>query len=359
MPEKVQAGSGPTTDGSPGHVSALPPQGNNINEDNRSSPAALLPSGTGETNPNGTVVGGGGGGSPTTHEGSNLPDEKLRVSFRKEFARLTQSDLSSHSRYKCRGRWIDPAIIRQVDALIVGHYAGAEAPGEDPFWRLNCLVNAGSVVVSRQVGVQGRHLNANPAKRQRRAREDKKVSHYRRLLSWIAQEIKRQEEGIRATNKQRRIRRVLQKVVGCVHIRALLEARERYKSLLTIRSTQIGCQKQKKEAARLNAAYRLNGPSVLMSPATLPKDIPSKEGVGEFWMGVVGTPGNFDPEDEAILAWKRSNDHIECSHEILAIDDSKWRGVVGKIKSWKAPGPDAIFAFWWKIFPGAQGLLRV
>ena len=49
-----------------------------------------------------------------------------------------------------------------------------------------------------------------------------KLRYYR-----IDQEVKRQQDGRKATKRQGRIRRVLTKVVGCVHIRTLLEARER------------------------------------------------------------------------------------------------------------------------------------
>ena len=49
---------------------------------------------------------------------------------------------------------------------------------------------------------------------------------------------------------------------------------------------------------------------------------------------------------------------IECSSGNVTIDTKMWRDVIRKMKSWKAPGQDAVHAFWWKIFPCAQGMLR-
>jgi len=49
---------------------------------------------------------------------------------------------------------------------------------------------------------------------------------------------------------------------------------------------------------------------------------------------------------------------IECSSGNVTIDTKMWRDVIRKMKSWKAPGTDAIYAFWWKIFPEAQSMLK-
>ena len=62
-------------------------------------------------------------------------------------------------------------------------------------------------------------------------------------------------------------------------------------------------------------------------------------------------------KDEAILAWKDQMKDVECDHGDVVIDTMMWRDVIRKMKSWKAPGPDAIYAFWWKIFPGAQSVV--
>lgn len=137
-----------------------------------------------------------------------------------------------------------------------------------------------------------------------------------------------------------------------------MEARERYKSLLKIRSLKVRHQKQRKEAARLDKEYWQVGPSVLLQKAEMPSQVPISDEIGEFWKGIVGSPGSFDPKDEAILAWKGQMEDVECDHRDVIVDNMMWRDVITKMKSWKAPGPDAIHVFWWTIFPGAQSMLK-
>ena len=133
-----------------------------------------------------------------------------------------------------------------------------QQPHEDPLWLLNCLVYTSAVVVYNRVQngtlrkpyPQNRTLRRK--KRQPTERNERKVSHYRRMLSWISQEVQRQQEGKRATKRQQKIRRTLMKVVGCLHIQSLKEAREKYRSLLKIASNQARRKRERKEAARLN-----------------------------------------------------------------------------------------------------------
>ena len=122
---------------------------------------------------------------------------------------------------------------------------------------------AGVAVVHGMVTARCPVTNSSKRKPPKKPREDRKVSHYRRLLSWLAKEIMRQKEGKKATTRQHKIRRTLTKVVGCLHMNSLLEARERFRSLLKVRATQLKRQKQRKDAAHLNEAYPRSGPSAL------------------------------------------------------------------------------------------------
>ena len=77
---------------------------------------------------------------------------------------------------------------------------------------------------------------------------------------------------------------------------------------------------------------------MLQPRSELPVDVPSQEDISTFWKEIVGVPGSFDPDDEAILAWKHQLRHFECSEDNVTIDTILWRNVVKKMKSWKAPG---------------------
>ena len=70
---------------------------------------------------------------------------------------------------------------------------------EDLLLALDSLVLAGSVVVCRRMGIQSPNPKSKKHGKPRKAREDRKVSHYRCLLSWLAQEIQRQQDGTKAT----------------------------------------------------------------------------------------------------------------------------------------------------------------
>lgn len=70
-----------------------------------------------------------------------------------------------------------------------------------------------------------------------------------------------------------------------------------------------------------------------------PKDYPSENDVSDVWKGIVGTQGTWNPSDAAIQKWRDELMNVECSNESLEINE-KFRGVIKKIKSWRAPGPD-------------------
>ena len=290
----------------------------------------------------------------TSDELQSLQEEFLK--YLKE-VEASQNDLSGRCRFNCRGRRIDE-LLKQVDSLIVRHWTAEGGTCEDPFWVLSSLVYAAAAVVHRRV--TGRRPGTNSSKRKppKKRREDHKVSHYRRLLNWLAQEIMRQKEGKKATPRQHKIRRTLMKVVGCLHMNSLLEARERFRSLLKVRATQLKRQKQRKDAAHLNEAYRRSGPSALRTnnAEESPKDFPLQSGVSDFWKGIVGIPGTWDPDDAAIQRWRDDLVNIECSDEYIDIKEA-FRGVIKRMKSWRAPGPDCIQAYWWKVFPRASNLL--
>ena len=76
----------------------------------------------------------------------------------------------------------------------------------------------------------------------------------------------------------------------------------------------------------------------------------------DLWKGIVGIPGTWDPDDAAIQRWRDDLVNIECSDEYIDISDA-FRGVIKRMKSWRAPGPDCIQAYWWKVFPRASNLL--
>ncbi len=83
--------------------------------------------------------------------------------------------------------------------------------------------------------------------------------------------------------------------------------------------------------------------------------MPSADQITEYWGSVVGVPGSCDLEDPAVTNWQQGLAGIpEPTEETPEL--SHWSRAL-KISSWKAPGRDAISAFWWKKFPRTTNLL--
>ncbi len=79
--------------------------------------------------------------------------------------------------------------------------------------------------------------------------------------------------------------------------------------------------------------------------------VPSANQITDFWNGVIGVAGEYDP---AVKTWKREKRTIpEVTQE--EPDLEIWNMVLRKAKSWRAPGRDGLHAFWYKIFPRACG----
>lgn len=109
---------------------------------------------------------------------------------------------------------------------------------------------------------------------------------------------------------------------------------------------------------RLNERYRLLRPQCLEGHGrkTGPTNQPTKEEVSEYWGGIIGVSSHFDPEEPAITGCWEALGPIPSSNA-GTVDGSVWKAVLKRTRSWKAPGPDGICAFWWKVFCQAANLL--
>lgn len=87
---------------------------------------------------------------------------------------------------------------------------------------------------------------------------------------------------------------------------------------------------------------------------------PNLGDIRKFWKGIVGRSKPFDPSNAELSAWaKHSEDQVKDSHiadSTLGSDFLTWEifeTVLKKAKPWKAPGPDGLHTFWWKVFKQA------
>ncbi len=80
--------------------------------------------------------------------------------------------------------------------------------------------------------------------------------------------------------------------------------------------------------------------------------------IGEFWEGVWGQEGTYQPNHPPIKNWKAAVKRGR-EGELEVLDrDVAWEAAVKKQPSWKAPGSDMIHAYWYKAFGGLTAILR-
>ena len=294
--------------------------------------------------------------------GYNEEEEPFKVELRKEFLsvlgdidRAEEGCLEGRGKPRCKGSYVANELIRGVDDLIVEELK----QGPQTLWRLNCLVYAGAVVIERRV------KKPRPEQRQLTNRKALQINHLRRVIGWLECEIRQRKRGSPLTSRQKHTARLLRTIFGDLSsMRKLRATLETQKSKLRVRAMQVRRLKEQSKRKRLNEAYRQRGPQCLQHQRHGAEDQtnrPSAEEVSEYWQSVIGEPGDYNPEDPAILAWQRSIDVAPEADRSEEEEDQYWQSIwqktLKKARSWKAPGHDGLCAFWWKIFHQAAEVL--
>lgn len=251
-------------------------------------------------------------------------------------------------------------LLAAVDRLLE---EGIEA---DPSpWNLNCLVYAAARLAesrSRNSSHQSR------TKRDRLREREKEIRTLRRKIGWLFTEVERRAKCQKATKNQAKNLRALERLFGKqVHqLRQLRVLREQQLALLKIRTHQARQLRKTIRRDEQRFAFETKGPRCLEdgNPKTdLP--CPTADQITEFWSGVVGVTGECDLQDPAYTAWKEElkADQVGTVGEGEGATpdwaaNTVWEAVCKKTRNWRAPGPDAIKAYWWKAFPSAKEWLR-
>ena len=281
-------------------------------------------------------------------------------------AREVERDLGRHVNFQgrvrpmCRGRKVDPKLLRDVDVHIESQMKNTNT--EDLPKTLNCLVYTGALycVRSLQGGTgQGKSQKAQEGSRID-AKLDSKIKQTRRSIGWLGSEIQRLQNGAKATKRQRKLRLRLRAIFRTKTLRGFQEALERQKGILRVKTLQRRRRASRAASKRANADYVKCGPKMLSWSKGTEEAVPSPtlEEIEEFWKGIVGTTGAYDTRDPAVLGWRRSLVGLKTSRDRVVVNTKAWKRVLKKMANWKAPGPDGICAFWWKKFPRASDILR-
>ncbi len=282
--------------------------------------------------------------------------EKLREEYCEELADALKVEvgcLDARVRVSCRGKRVDEDLFTSVDNLISQLWE----KGERSLWRLNCMVYSAAVVI---VG----RASKPKGKAETKASEDlvskrtAEVNLLRRKVGWITSEIVRRKANRKPTGRQWNNLRRLRSLFGRLGLRELQVQLEKLKGALVVRALQLRRLRKTLRRRSLNKRYTNEGPGVFRKRATPENGAqPSADQTSKFWNGVVGVPGVCDLKDAAILSWQRGLMGIPEPGEDDLPDHDSYEKAVRKISSWKAPGRDAIQAFWYKKLPKAALLL--
>lgn len=174
-----------------------------------------------------------------------------------------------------------------------------------------------------------------------------RMAKVRKELGHVYQELRRRSQGASPTRRQTQIIIALRK--SGLNSRSDLEGEI---SRLKLRLLKI--RRHLSELDDESDRRKVRGKPV--SNVVTPKnnaegDMISPETIREYWLPVVGTRKDFTVS-KGIARWAK---HLPSSNGAVpssAFDyATAWREVLIKAKSWTAPGPDGIQAFWIKNLP--------
>ncbi|KIH56962.1 reverse transcriptase [Ancylostoma duodenale] len=110
------------------------------------------------------------------------------------------------------------------------------------------------------------------------------------------------------------------------------------------------------EGSLRRQSVRRKGFSVVVRErADRPSDVPVTS-VREYWAPIVGKEKAFQVSRE-LKDWSDDLGTSDTPSRSQELSEEQWRSLFGKVKPWKATGPDGIQGFWWKHLPAARSRL--
>jgi Reverse transcriptase (RNA-dependent DNA polymerase) len=274
--------------------------------------------------------------------------------FRKNLYKSRKIGCQPHKRkppMKVTGIHIKP-IVCEVDDLIKAELKNSGVLSWD---KLSILVYAGAMTVSE---IGNRHLTEKIS----RAKEWFKSSYrecesLRRTIGKATAELLRRKNAeVAPTIKQAMNIRLLKKkykVESSIDITSLVE---RLKCRLQLLQSRIELRKDDERRLRVR---RTPTKTLLRNRKTEEEgEAPDVNKIRRFWKNIVGVKKSFNPKNEQLVAWERSMSKNLAEEDLRDhLTPELWQKVVHKSKPWKAPGPDGLQGYWWKVFNSANKAL--
>jgi hypothetical protein len=211
----------------------------------------------------------------------------------------------------------------------------------------NDLILAGALVVTRRLGVKHKEERTPRIKQQNimsaQRRIEKEIEVNRKDLSRLKY-MENSGEGIRAGNyleKKYNITKRGTKLVREVlrqRIKAATEKIKRFRERnLQYRQNRLFCDNQKKFYQEME-----KGSAIAAEP-------PDPEETIGFWKGIWSESYKHRDSTEWINAVRKDLEHVQQEEDIV-ITEEMMKKVLGRMRPWKAPGPDGVQAYWIKQF---------
>ncbi len=140
---------------------------------------------------------------------------------------------------------------------------------------------------------------------------------------------------------------------------------EQQKALLRIQTTKLrearkaALRRREREGLERRGPKWVGRPQPQQQRQQLSKD-QCKE-LHQFWKDIWGREGTCDPKHPVMAEWMAEmRSQTEPQEDDVALPDGEevWRAALGKVTSWKAPGPDGLRGYWLGAFPSARNLLE-
>lgn len=263
----------------------------------------------------------------------------VKIPARKGSA-LTQKVLSA----------IDSAMQREIDA------------GPSLTWKRLTDVVVVAAVTATELRKENERLRARKSRNWIEAIKGK-IGSLRATMGKITAELGRRKSNMKPTARQIHNIRMLKKEYRATTTDELTSLIHQLGDRLQLAKSRL--ELYVKDAKRLRLRKHFSLKTLDRETEVVDPEMAGPNGgdVRAFWKGIVGYSKPFDRSNVELLKWadsikQRVEAHVSSFEERVGMSQTElpwanFESCLKKMKPWKAPGPDGLHAYWWKVFPSA------
>ena len=226
-----------------------------------------------------------------------------------------------------------------------------------PSWnQLSILAYAGAMTVSEVGNRKGTEIGNRAMEWFKNSYRE--VDSLRCTIGKATAELNRRSDRaeVAPTIRQLRNIKMLQKKYKTETYADITSLVEKLKNRLSLLQSRIALRKEDDRRVRV----RQMPAKMLMRSMETDKENETADvhRIRRFWKGIVGVKKSFNSKSLQLLAWERSLSEVTEDDNLEGhLNPDLWQRVVRKMKPWKAPGPDGLQSFWWKVFGSINAVL--